>query len=159
MTAGDELINARLGYEKAVDMWLYEVQAIWSRFNIFLLANSIVLAIAIDLGESAEEASYVSSSLRFLVPLLGLVMCGIWQVLTLRGFDYHDYWIRVARQLEQDYLDPVSTLSGPIRRNPSTSRISRSHTRLRTRTAALTLIAGFAFIYVAVLADRAIGAL
>ena len=38
------LENARVGYTKAVDLWIYMGGEVWSRFNVMLVANSIVLA-------------------------------------------------------------------------------------------------------------------
>ncbi|TET50281.1 MAG: hypothetical protein E3J64_08445, partial [Anaerolineales bacterium] len=36
--------SARFGYRAALDVWLYELQIAWARFDSMLIANSIVVA-------------------------------------------------------------------------------------------------------------------
>lgn len=36
--------NARVGYQVATNLWVYEGTTIWSKFNALLVANSIILA-------------------------------------------------------------------------------------------------------------------
>ena len=50
----EEKEDARLGYQVATDLWAYEGQLLWSKFNAMLVANSIVLA-TIGLGISASS--------------------------------------------------------------------------------------------------------
>jgi hypothetical protein len=100
--------DARAGYGSVVDLWIYEGDSTWARFNAMLVANSILLTLA--------GVTYDSDSLNgvFKAGLAGagLVFCLVWTVLTKRSFDYYRYWILTARELEERYLHPaVRTVS------------------------------------------------
>jgi len=99
--------DARIGYQVAINLWVYEGQLIWSRFNAMVVANGIILA-AISVLLTTERVDW-----KPLVGLsaLGIVLCLIWALMTARGFDYHDYWIRSARELEKGHLNTVRTVS------------------------------------------------
>jgi hypothetical protein len=50
--------------------------------------------------------------LTVVLPVAGLILCIPWFLLTERGFDYHNYYVLSARELEEHYLsDPVKTVS------------------------------------------------
>lgn len=104
----DRIENARVGYQAAVNLWTYEGQLIWARFSAMLLANSIVVAV-IGIVISGDRALPVFS---VGMPIAGLILCILWWLITKRGFDYYVYWIRSARELEEEFLkDPVKTVS------------------------------------------------
>jgi len=39
--------NAKVGYQVAIELWIYEGELVWSKFNVMLVANSIVLALVV----------------------------------------------------------------------------------------------------------------
>ena len=101
-----ELENARIGYQGAIDLWIYEGEIFWLKFNAFLVANSIVL------GSTLLSAD--NPSIRVLsvgMPIVGIALCSFWYILTERSFDYYKYWIFSAREIEECYLHPVQTVS------------------------------------------------
>ena len=100
--------NARLGYQAAANLWVYEGETLWSKFNALLVANSIVLA-ALALAMNARRPPAV-----FLIamPIAGIILCALWLLLTMRSFAYYRYWFWSAREFEDQYLSPqVRTFS------------------------------------------------
>lgn len=100
--------NAKIGYQATIDLWSYEGQLIWSKYNALLVANSIVLAV---IGLSFNSPN-LSSLILVGMPISGVLLCITWFLLTKRGFDNYKYWIFSARELEEKYLNPpVKTVS------------------------------------------------
>jgi hypothetical protein len=100
--------NARVGYQVAVDLWIFQSSLNWSRFSAMLTANSIITA-AIGL------VLYSQSSLSLLkigLPLVGLCLCFLWVILMARGSRFHMYWVSQARELEKYLSDAVGTVLG-----------------------------------------------
>jgi hypothetical protein len=100
--------NARWGYQVAVDLWISQTNLNWDRFGTMLVANSILLALV---GPSFAAQHPVPPS-TVALSTVGLFLCVAWFLLTVRGYDYHRYWSRSARELEEGFLaDPVKTVS------------------------------------------------
>lgn len=100
--------NARVGYQVAVDLLIAEGEGIWSRFNVMMVANSIIIAI-IGLAPTNQPTPAIFDNY---LPFVGLVLCIWWFVLINRGYSYRDYFIQTARELEEQYLaNSVRTLS------------------------------------------------
>lgn len=99
--------NARCGYQAAITLMTYEGGLIWSKFNAMLVANSIVLGI-IGMGLSSE---FAPKWLPLALSSCGLLLCLCWHFLMARSWDYYKYWILSARELEEQFLSPVMTLS------------------------------------------------
>lgn len=98
--------DLRAAYQNATALWVYEGNLVWSKFNAMLVANSVVAAvIGFAVGSAAQEA------LPRAMCGLGLVLCGLWFVLTKRGFDNYAYWIFSARELEGYLGDQVVVVS------------------------------------------------
>jgi hypothetical protein len=95
--------HAAAAYGAAINLWTYEGQLIWARYNAMLVANSVVLA-AIGLTVGDDDASL---ALGAGLPIAGMVLCVLWWNLIVRGFDYYAYWILSAREIEELYLAPV----------------------------------------------------
>ncbi|MFU8766844.1 MAG: hypothetical protein ACNA7I_04150 [Candidatus Methanoperedens sp.] len=74
--------NARVGYQVAVDLLIAEEEGIWSRFNVMLVANSIIIAI-IGLAPTNQPTPPIFDSY---LPFVGLVLCIWWFVLINRGY-------------------------------------------------------------------------
>ena len=96
--------DARAAYAAAVSLWTYEGDTIWARFNAMLVANSVILALIGLLYGVADIPPLFKKSL----PIAGLVLCGVWLIITKRAFDYYTYWILSARELEEEHLSPVA---------------------------------------------------
>ena len=92
-----EIEDIRLGYQAAIDLLVYEGELIWARFNAMLVANTIIITI---IGFSISSSRPLSVILVGM-PILGMVLCGMWFFLTKRGFDYYKYWVFSARELEE----------------------------------------------------------
>lgn len=100
--------DARIGYQVAVDLATFYVEAFWSIFNAMLVANSIVVAgISFVLTNQPPLAVF-----RVLLPIVGLVLCITWWLLGKRAQERATYCILSARELEERYLGPqVRTIS------------------------------------------------
>ena len=104
----DALENARLGYQVAVNLWTYQGNLNWNRFNAMLTANGVIVSvIGLVLSSESRLTAFV-----VVLPAVGLVLCALWAVFAARGFAYHKYWSSRARELEESYLAPaVRTVS------------------------------------------------
>jgi len=103
-----EIDNARIGYQVAVSLWIYEGELLWSKFNTLIVANSIILATT-SLTMSTSNCLKVFS---IGMPIVGITLCGLWFLLAKRGFSNHRYWILSARELEENFLrNSVKTIS------------------------------------------------
>ena len=100
--------NARVGYQVATNLWVYEGETLWSKFNAFLVANSIVLAsIGLSMAVSSRLAVFSIG-----MPVVGIILCGFWFLLIKRSFQFYIYWIFSAREIEEQHLSgSVQTIS------------------------------------------------
>ncbi|WIX85285.1 hypothetical protein [Amycolatopsis sp. DG1A-15b] len=154
--------DAQVGYQAAVALWVGEANLVWTKFNAFLVANSIVLAIyGLTLGSAR-----VSRAFAIGLPVAGLVLCLVWWAQTKRGFDYFTYWILSARELEEEGLSaqvktaarggsfgagkPVSITIDGKARDLRMSWVSRA---LKSSIGAYAVIAVFAALYIVMLFD------
>ena len=94
--------DVRSGYNAAINLWIYEGQTAWARFNVMLVAHSIILAL---LGFSTTNANAPLTSL--VLPVMGILLCLAWWLLMKRAFDYYFYWIWSARELEARFPSNV----------------------------------------------------
>ena len=102
-----QIENARIGYQVTVNLLTYEGQLIWTRFNAMLVANSIVIAV---IGYLITNNS--SSIILKYLPIPGIILCILWFLVNVRGFDYYKYWILSAREIEEQFLqNSIKTLS------------------------------------------------
>jgi hypothetical protein len=152
--------DAQVGYQAAVSLWVSEGNLVWAKFNAFLVANSIVLAIyGLALGTPKISRAFVIG-----LPVAGIVLCLVWWAQTKRGFDYFTYWILSARELEETCLSeqvqtaarggafgtghPVSlSIDGKVRE----FRMSRVSRALKASIGAYVVITVFAVLYILML--------
>lgn len=109
LTQESNIQDARVGYQAAVALWVYEGTLIWAKYNAMLVANSVILAVyGVTLGSSQRlPAAFVTG-----LPIAGIALCVLWAILTKRGFDNYAYWIGCVRELEEAHLAPtVRTVS------------------------------------------------
>ncbi len=98
--------EARLGYQAAVSLWISENQHNWSRFNIVMVANSLLLTIeGILLGSQGH-----SDTLAVGLPCVGLGLCFVWYLQSVRGFAYMHYFLKSAREYEERHFGPALNL-------------------------------------------------
>ena len=153
------LANVRTGYQVAVSLWIAESSQIWTRVNVMLAANSILIAAIVVLLTAAPGLSL----LAMLLSAAGLIVCVVWFIVIKRDFEYLSYLIMSAREIEERYLAPVETVSrgGALLKNkpvhlviggkPHTRRLSWLARRFRDRTAVYAATAVFVVVYVALL--------
>ena len=98
-----QIEDARIGYQAAVDLWTYEGEQNWARFNVMLVANSIIIAV---LGLSVTGPNG-SPSISIVLSIVGLILCISWFIITKRGFDYQTYYVLSARELEERFLSDI----------------------------------------------------
>lgn len=150
--------NALIGYQMAISIFIYQGEQAWTRFNIMLFANSIVIAV-IGLAITSNPQQVVFARL---LSIVGLLLCGIWFVLMQREAKYSDYYILSARELEEKYLsDPVKTVSrggvlaegAPVTIEiggaPKELRMNRLARILRAKNAGMLVIIILALVYIA----------
>ena len=150
--------NALIGYQMAISLWTFQGEQSWARFNIMLVANSIVIAV-IGLAFTSQRPVAVFT---LLLPIVGLLLCGIWFAHTRREAEYSDYDILSARELEEKYLsDPVKTVSRgglfaegatvtiEIGGKTTQLRMGRLARSLRAKAAAKWVILILALLYIA----------
>jgi hypothetical protein len=99
--------NALIGYQMAIHLWTYQGEQWWTRFNIMLVANSIIVA---SIGFTTTSTQH--NSFMLILPIVGLLLCAIWFILIRREIGYADYYVMSARELEEKYLqNSVKTVS------------------------------------------------
>jgi hypothetical protein len=145
--------NARVGYQVAVNLWTFQSNLNWGRFNAMLTANSIITAV-IGIVLINQSSLFI---LKILLPIVGLVFCILWIFLMARGRDYHRYWISQACELEEKYLsNAVSTVSGAESKDKKHKKIqygwlSRTKIGKSQDVVIYGVILAFIIVYVAVL--------
>ena len=103
--------DARVAYKAAIDLWITSANQLWARFNVMLLANSILLAIT---GQFAVENKLALLGrwylLYLLLPVIGFALCCMWLAVLSRGLQYQNYYVKAARALENAHLSPTVTV-------------------------------------------------
>jgi len=89
--ASDRKEDARVGYQVAVSLWTYEGEQNWARFNVMLVANSIIIAV-LGLAATSQLSNQGSlGPLSVVLSVVGLLLSAAWFLITVRGFDYQKY--------------------------------------------------------------------
>jgi hypothetical protein len=159
-----QLENARVGYQVAASLWIYEGGLIWSKFNALLVANSIILT-AIGLAMSAPAGVRILPDVFSIsMPILGIILCVFWWGITRRSFLYHRCWVLSAREAEELFLKNAvrtATRGGALARGedvefdvggpPNERTIYPLQSFLRVETAAYIMICLFGLLYVILL--------
>lgn len=87
--------DVRAAYQGAIDMATHEGDSVWARFNVVLVANSIILLALTTSTSDLPRHFEVALSIG------GLILCAAWLIVTKRGFTYETYYVISARGLEQ----------------------------------------------------------
>jgi len=94
--------KAKLGYQMAIQMIMYEGQLIWKALALMVIINSLIFGIVVVLAQT-----YLGVSGRKFIPWLGILLCSCWFLVMQRLFGLYRYWFASARDLESTYLSPV----------------------------------------------------
>jgi len=89
--------ESEIAYEQALNLKMYEGNLVWSRSQTMLVVNTILIA-AIGIFLSSEHPNeWVVSALAF----LGLIICLLWMITSIRGFAFNIFWTLCAREHEE----------------------------------------------------------
>jgi len=109
MSETDSISNsdtARTLYESAIQFALHEGNILWARFSVVTLANSIVI---FSFAQTLTNTRLSSAILAVILPIGGIVLCLLWIPLTERSFEYEQFYIFAARELEEKHFAPPGT--------------------------------------------------
>ena len=105
---GYKIENIRIGYQTAIEMWAHCGDEAWSRFNVMLVAHSILIAIA---GSALLRDSPLIY-LTFILSAAGLFLSILWGIMMERAFAYQNYFLLSARDIEENgSMAPIETIS------------------------------------------------
>lgn len=106
----DNLQNARIGYQVAVNLWEILNQAHWARFSSMVVANSIIIGmIGLILTTKSNNIVLIPIFAVFM-SIIGIFLTILWYRLMSKDFKDMDYYIACARVLEDEYLYPAETV-------------------------------------------------
>ena len=101
----EQMENAQIGYQLAVQMAIGEGQSLWSGFNAGLVANGIILAaVAVSLNVAFKGSSVISKIIPGTLSSIGLVICLLWIFSLKRRVKVYDHWKSCALHFETKYL-------------------------------------------------------
>ena len=159
----EQVQNALMGYQVAVDLWINQGNQGWSKFNAMLVVNSIIIASIGFVGAGAGQ----QSSLILALPISGILICAVWYIHVSRDAAYSDYFVMSARELEEKYLsNSVQTISRggkfaegenvhiEIGNNSVDMKMSFLARLLRARGAANWIIVILIFLYAAIILQQ-----
>ena len=127
------------GYETAIELLIHEGSLTWNRYNVYLVANSVILA-SIGILESANNDTLV---LSICLTTVGIILCIAWYLLTLRGFDRCNHYYKIAISLENPQVE--------VLRSPeNVSIVSKlgNHRRLSLITICIFFAPYIAFLFI-----------
>ncbi len=101
--------NIRIKYQVAVNKNISESEIQWSRYNVMIVVNTLIIG-AIGTLENAHVTSSFKL-LSFILPVFGLVLCYLWFITTWRGFQWITFWAETSRKLEEQLKDSRSELN------------------------------------------------
>ena len=93
-------------YEIAIQMLNQETNMVWNRYNVFLVANSIIIAatgMLVTTGNKGETSFL--KGIVYVYPWLvisGIILCLCWGILTLYGFLVCSGYSTIACELEKN---------------------------------------------------------
>jgi hypothetical protein len=131
--------DERAGYRAAIDLWTASGHQNWSRFNAMLVANAVIVAAIVQILVGKIMAPWA-----VLLPIVGLVLCGLWFIALARGLAYQDHYVQSARQLEDRLGVEVNIVRGG--QNFAEGRM-RGFERLPTRGVMYAVIGLFGLLY------------
>lgn len=88
-------------YNVAINKNTSESEIQWNRYNAMLLFNTILFT---AIGFVYREGLVFSKTIVVYLPIAGLASCLFWFAMTLRGFQWINYWIKSAQKIEEEHL-------------------------------------------------------
>ena len=88
--------SAKTAYDVAVKLTDQVSRTIWSQFTALLATNAFLVAVS---GFIGGQPAFKEIALRGL-PFLGLLICWLWYLMTVRSYDYYKYYFACANELE-----------------------------------------------------------
>jgi hypothetical protein len=150
--------DRRSAYEIAVQLLIYESELAWSRFNVLLVANSIIIS-GIGLFSLNRQAE-----LAVLLSALGAIACVLLGIVINRGMDFYSYWEAAACELEADSALELQIISRSVRFRRGerltfniagrSSRLRLGWRWVRSRRVTNVLILLFVLVYTVLLTEE-----
>lgn len=95
-------------YQVAVQMLNTETHMVWSRYNVFVVANSIIIA---AMGLKLPVNEFQTNSLPYYLVLClvisGMFICLFWGILSVHGFYVCSRYNTIVREIEKNRKLPV----------------------------------------------------
>lgn len=151
--------EAKLGYQTAIDLWVYEGTTYWAKFSGMVTSNTIIFG-AISLIIAGTDTLV---PLKVALCLFGIVLSSLWLFILRRSIDQYKYWILSARELEEvHFANAIRTISRgrdfaeghQVKFNtnpPSEIQVSSIGRMLRVQQAAESVIGLFGVAYILLL--------
>lgn len=137
-----ELNKAIAKYQLSNERNILESEAQWNRSNSFLIFNSILItAITLSYQDNLRMPGLISKVL----PIVGLITCGLWYSMNSRGFGWINHWITSARKIEEKYLKDQNEDLNPVLKGYEIYKENKSW--LNSQKATELLIIMIAIIY------------
>ncbi len=148
--------HAHIAYRVAVDQLINEGNLFWSRFNVLIVANSVIVA-AIGFTFKANQPLIL---LAVTLPIMGLVLCFLWFLMTKSGFNVCYNYSLQCREFEENHLAesarPITkairyscgeTITYSIPNAPILTKIDKLTRVLDIRRVSYLIIVVFAIVY------------
>ena len=103
-------MDLKTQYQTSVNLFTSEGSILWSRYNTFLIINSIIVTL---LGYTYNKSRSLPLLIGIPIPLVGMIFCYLWWKMTKKGFYWIKFWIQTAREIEEKQKDNNS-LVNPI---------------------------------------------
>ena len=108
----DDMENARIGYQTALEYAANEKQLVWIRSSGMIVSNSIIIAVSGSLFNTAAKGEAVSIVLGIamvVLSLIGALICLLWMHSVEYTTKMSSYYLWSARKLEEKHLAPTVT--------------------------------------------------
>lgn len=106
----DTIKSIEIGYQTAVQLWIYEGNLIWKTIDEYSKLALILIAGSIFPSFLQTNSDRVVSIVGLVLSVIGLVTTLLWWSMASRCIAYHKYWILSARELEKKLPASVRTL-------------------------------------------------
>lgn len=152
MNQPDNKQEQACSFSEAIAMIGYEGQLIWTMFNSMVAVNAFIVAAFIALNQLMPNAVIAIK----LLPILGLIVCAIWSLSTVRMFGYYAYWFSWARHCEQRLFNESDQViskgtkfseGNEVNFGEQSVRLSWYARLFKNKHLILSVVALFAFIY------------
>lgn len=124
-----------------------ESSMFWSRSQLFLVANSALIGFAAkDITTLHDHQDLAMLRLYMALPVVGLLICGLWLVTINLGSKWMDWWIEKLKQLEPSAYGNIKLWS----ERPKMGRLKVRHVAYGTAIL-FTLVWTTVFLYLCLL--------